>query len=339
MPHDHSHAADHAHDHAHAHSHTHAHGRGGHHHHHHIDPNAGDLKVALAVAVNVALTLAQIIGGVLSGSVALIADAIHNLSDAASLFIAFFARKIARRPTDDDMTFGYKRAELIAALINYTTLIVIGFYLIYEGIMRFFDPPEVAGWMVIIVAAIALVVDLVTALLTWRLSKESANIRAAFLHNVADALGSVAVIVVGVLIVAFGWTLADPIATLGIAGYILWMGFAEIRGVIRILMLGSPPWIDPQQVLARICAIEGVEDVHHLHIWQISEEVVSLEAHVVVSARHWPACQQVKQAVKAALAADFAISHVTLDMEGPGDACESATGRGLSASAPAPATP
>ncbi len=312
MPHDHGHA------------HGHSHGHAGHHHHHHIDPEAGDLKVALAVAVNVALTLAQIVGGVLSGSVALIADAIHNLSDAASLFIAFFARKIARRPSDAGMTFGYRRAELIAALINYTTLIVIGFYLIYEGIMRFFEPPEVAGWLVIIVAGIALVIDLITALLTFRLSKESANIRAAFLHNVADALGSVAVIVVGVLIVLFDWRLADPIATLGIAGYILWMGFAEIRGVIRILMLGSPPWIAPEEVIAAMESVEGVAGVHHLHLWQISEEVASLEAHVVVEPAHWPDCLGVKQALRARLSAAFGLGHVTLDMEGPEDACPGA---------------
>ncbi len=316
MPHDHSH-----------------HGHHGHHgHHHHIDSNAGDARIAMAVGANIALTVAQIIGGVLSGSVALIADALHNLSDAAALGIALLARKIARRPTDAAMTFGYKRADLVAALINYTTLIVIGFYLIYEGMMRFFDPPEVAGWLVIIVASVALLVDAVTALLTWRMAKESVNIRAAFLHNIADALGSVAVIIVGTLIVAFDWYLADPIATLGIAAYILWMGFAEIRGVIHILMLGSPAWIDPQDVLKVVAEVDGVENIHHLHLWQISENVVSLEAHVVVSAVHWPACHPVKLAVKSRLLEVFGITHVTLDMEGHEEAC---TGAGAIGAAPA----
>ncbi|MCI2400718.1 cation diffusion facilitator family transporter [Aliiroseovarius subalbicans] len=293
-----------------------------HHHHHHTDPEAGDARVAWAVAANVALTLAQIVGGLLSGSVALIADAIHNLSDAASLAIAFFARKIARRPTDAGMTFGYKRAELVAALINYTTLIVIGFYLLYEGIMRFFDPPEVTGWLVIIVAGIALAVDAFTALMTWRMAKDSANIRAAFLHNVADALGSVAVIVVGILIVTFGWHLADPIATIGIATYILWMGLGEVRGVIHILMLGAPQGIEAEEVLAVMEAVDGIDSVHHLHIWQISEQVVSLEAHVVADAANWPDCANAKRAVKNVLRDRFAITHVTLDMEGPGDHCD-----------------
>lgn len=316
---------------AHEDSKVHDHGEHKHvgHHHHHMDATAGDLKVGIAVVVNVLLTVAQIVGGVLSGSVALIADAIHNLSDAASLGIAFFARKIARRPSDGDMTFGYKRAELIAALINYTTLIVIGFYLIYEGIMRFFDPPEVIGWLVIIVAGIALIIDLITALLTFRLSKESANIRAAFLHNVADALGSVAVIAVGALIVLFDWRLADPIATLGIAAYILWMGFVEIRGVIRILMLGSPPWIDPREVVASMEKIAGVANVHHLHIWQISEEVVSLEAHVVVEPDYWPESQAIKQVLKAYLSQAYGVGHVTLDMETGEAACKGAMAIGM----------
>lgn len=315
MPHD--HARDVPHTHSHGHSH-------GHHHHHHIDPEAGDFRVALAVAVNVFLTLAQIVGGLLSGSVALIADAIHNLSDAASLAIAFFARKISRRPTDGQMTFGYKRVELVAALINLTTLIVIGIYLAYEGIMRFFAPPEVAGWLVIVVAGIALVVDTITALLTWRMAQDSANIRAAFLHNLADALGSVAVIVVGVLIVAFDWHLADPIATLAIAGYIIWMGLGELKGVARILMLGTPPGLDAEEVIGAMEVVQGVEDVHHVHLWQISEEVTSLEAHVVVSEGHWKDLAAIKSALKSVLKQRFGIGHVTLDMEAVHGRCDGA---------------
>lgn len=219
------------------------------HHHHHVDPDAGDAKVFLAIVVNLGLTVAQIVGGILSGSLALIADAIHNLSDALSLVIAFFARRIARRPANADMTFGYGRAEIVAALVNYTTLIVIGLYLAYEAVLRFFNPQGVDGWLVVIIAGIALAVDLVTALLIYSLSKQSANIRAAFLHTVADALGSIAVIIAGTLILLYDWPLVDPIVTLMIAGYILWMSFAEIGPVIRILMLGSAPDIDTNSVL------------------------------------------------------------------------------------------
>ena len=226
----------------------------GHHHHHHVDAEAGDARVAWAVVVNLGLTVAQIIGGIVSGSLAMIADAIHNLSDAMSLIIAFFARKIARRP-----------AEVVAALINYTTLIVIGFYLVYEAVMRFIEPSGVDGWLVVIIAGVALIVDVVTALLTWSLSKESVNIRAAFLHNVADALGSVAVIFAGTLIILYDWQIIDPIVTLAIAGYILWMSFSEIGGVIRILMLGSPADLDTGAVLKSVEAVDGVTGIHHPH--------------------------------------------------------------------------
>ena len=193
-----------------------------HHHHHHALPEQGDTLVLWAVAVNIALTVAQIIAGVIAGSLAMIADAIHNLSDALSLVIAFAARRIARRPADAKMTFGYGRAEVIAALVNYTTLIVIALYLAAEGIERLFNPVEVQGWIVVVVAGIALVVDLLTALLILRLSRDSVNMRAAFLHNLADALGSVAVIIAGVLILLYDWRLIDPILTLMIAAYILW---------------------------------------------------------------------------------------------------------------------
>ena len=132
-----------------------------HDHAHHAGPD-GDRRVALAVGVNIVLTVAQVVGGLLSGSLALIADALHNLSDALSLIIALVARRIARRPADDQMTFGYGRAEVVAALVNLTTLIVLGLFLIYEGIGRLFDPQPIDGWIVVILAAIALVVDLVT---------------------------------------------------------------------------------------------------------------------------------------------------------------------------------
>ncbi len=310
---------DHPHDPSHNHRHDH-----GHSHHHHLPADAGGQVMGWAVAVNLALTLAEIVGGLLSGSVALIADAVHNLSDAAALAIAWGARRVAQRPTDSDMTFGYKRAELVAALINYTTLILIGFYLVWEAVDRLMNPRPIEGGLVIAVAVLALVIDTVTALLTWRLSKESLNIRAAFLHNLADALGSVAVIAVGALVLLFDWRLADPLVTFGIALYILVMALGEIRAVIRILMLGSPPEIDPDALLADMEAVPGVEGIHHLHLWQISEHVTSLEAHVVTRAETLEAVRAVKLALRAVLKERFGISHVTLDTEAPLEGCDDA---------------
>jgi len=289
--------------------------------HNHVDLNAGDARVFWAVIVNLGLTVAQIIGGVLSGSLALIADAIHNLSDALSLIIAFFARKIARRPANETMTFGYGRAEIVAALINYTTLIVIGLYLTYEAILRFFEPQGVDGWLVVIIAGIALVVDAVTALLTYSLSKQSMNIRAAFLHNVADALGSIAVIVAGTLIILYDWRLVDPLVTLLIAGYILWQSFAEIGAVIRILMLGSPPDLDTRSVLREMKGVAGVADIHHLHLWQMQEHESALDAHLVIDTGRWSDADTIKNTVKTALESQFGISHTTLELECSGHAC------------------
>ena len=286
----------------------------GHHGHAHIDPDAGDRRVAMAVFVNFALTFVQIVGGLLSGSLALIADAIHNLSDAVSLVIAFGARKIARRPADSDMTFGYARVETVAALINYTTLIVIGLYLVYEGVMRFFEPVGIDGWMVVIIATIALAVDLVTVALTYTMSKESMNIRAAFLHNLADALGSVAVIVAGTLIILFDWTIVDPIVTLMIAAYILWHAAVEIGDVIRVLMLGRPPSVKMGDVLEAMQHVDGVSGVHHVHLWQLEEKKAALQAHVVIDEGRWGDADAIKTRIRTVLA-DLKIDHSTLEME------------------------
>jgi cobalt-zinc-cadmium efflux system protein len=290
-------------------------------HHSHVDPDAGDRRVAIAIAVNIGLSVAQTIGGILSGSLALIADALHNFSDAISLIIAFAARKIARRPRDETMTFGYGRVEIVAALINYTTLIIVGLYLLYEAGARFLDPQPIAGWVIVIVAGVALAIDSVTAMLTYALSKSSMNIRAAFLHNVADALGSVAVIVAGTLILLFDWWLVDPIVTVMIAGYILLQSFKEIGPVIRILMLGSPPDIETNEVLDAVLEIDGVSGVHHAHFWQMNENRAALDAHVVIEQGQWAQAGGIKDAVKQALKDQFEIDHTTLELECAQHAC------------------
>jgi len=289
------------------------------HHHHHIDPDAGDRRVVWAVVVNLFLTVAQVAGGIVSGSLALIADAAHNFSDAISLIIALAARRIARRPRDATMTFGYGRAEIVAAMINYTTLIVIGLYLMVEAAFRLVDPPGVEGWIVVVIAGVALIVDTVTAFLTYAMSRTSVNIRAAFLHNVADALGSVAVIFAGTLILLYDWRLIDPLVTFGIAAYILWHAGRDIGPVIRILMMGTPDAPGLQRLSDRLCAEHGVEDVHHLHLWQIDEHRTAMEAHLVVAeSADFPA--RTGQ-IKAMLAREFGITHATLELETAASGC------------------
>ena len=285
------------------------------HGHAHIDPESGDRRVSIAIWANGLLTVAQIVGGILSGSLALIADALHNFSDMASLVIAFFARKIARRPADKRMTFGYGRVEIVAALINYTTLILIGFYLIYEGGMRMIDPPEVQGWTVVILGGVALVVDTLTALLTYSMQKGSVNIRALFLHNLSDALASVAVIIGGSLILLYNMRWVDPAITIGIALYILYLAFTEIGGPIRTLMLGSPPDIDNETVVQAMRGVDGVADVHHVHLWQMQEHEAALDCHVVLTADGWGQIEKIKAAIKDRLKDDFSIGHSSLEFE------------------------
>jgi len=294
-------------------------------HHHHIDAVGGDRRMGWAVAVNVVLTVAQLVGGVLSGSLALIADALHNFSDVISLLIAFAARRIARRNADARMTFGYARVEVVAASVNYTTLILVGLYLVYEALLRLLDPSPVEGNVVVWLALVALAVNGATAFLTYALSRESLNIRAAFLHNLADALGSLAVLVAGLLIVLFGWTLADPLITLAIAAYILVQSFREIGPVIRILVLGAPPDIDTGKVLAAIAEVAGVCGVHRAHIWQYDEHESALDAHLVVEDAAWERTESVKQEVRDRLARDFGIAHSTLELERSGQGCEAAS--------------
>ena len=292
-----------------------------HHHHHHIDPKSGDGRMALAVGVNILLTVAQIIGGILSGSLALIADALHNLSDALSLFIAFFARKVARRPADDIMTFGYGRAEVVAALINYTSLILVGLWLAFEAVMRFLDPQPVDGWLVVGLASLALVIDLVTAWLTFRMAKDSVNIRAAFLHNVADALGSVAVIAAGIAILVFDWLWIDPAITLLISAYILWMAWGEMGDVIRILMLGVPEHLSLHDVKASIMAVEGVDHLHHLKLWSAQEHETALTAHIVISQSAWRNIAWIRQTIRTTLHDVHGIEMVTLELETAPEVC------------------
>lgn len=284
-------------------------------------PDAGDRRLSWAVGVNVGLTVAQVVGGVLSGSLALIADALHNFSDAVALIIAFAARRIARRPADAVMNFGYGRAEAVAALVNYTTLVVIALYLIYEGIVRFFQPEPIDGWMVVWIAGIALVVDVATAMLTWQMSKGSMNIRAAFLHNVADALGSVAVIVAGTLVILFDWVWVDPAVTLMVAGYILWHVRAEVGGVVRLLMMGSPVQIGAEAVIRAIESDPDVASVHNLRLWEMREREPALDAHVVIAAQSWEQAERVKARIKAMLGREFGISHSTLELERSSEFC------------------
>ena len=291
----------------------------GHDTHHHDVSQLSDRRIIWSVLLNVGLTVAEVVGGILSGSVALIADALHNFNDAMALVVTLVARRVSRRRADNQYTFGYRRAELIGATINLTALIVVGLFLISEAVKRLISPEEINGWVVIIVAAIALVVDIGTAWLLWAMSKGSLNVRAAFIHNVSDALASVAVLIGGVCVVLWEITVVDPLLTLLIAGYILYQGFKAMRGAVRILMQAAPAGLDLQAMINELNALDGVDHLHHVHVWQIDEHRRSLEAHVMVSEADSSQWSAIKQRIKQALSDRFDIDHSTLEFEGPGE--------------------
>ena len=285
----------------------------GHGHSHGNPSEVGETRLWWAVGANMLLTVAQVIGGLVSGSLSLVADALHNFSDAASLLIALVAIRIGRKPPDQFKTFGYKRAETVAALINLTTLIIIGIYLCYEAVTRFITPEPIAGWIIIIVAGIALIIDIFTALLTYSQSKSSMNIRAAFLHNVTDALASVGVIIAGSLILLYGWVWVDAVITLLIAGYILYQGFNEMPKVIHLLMEGTPEGIEMATIIKSMESINGVKNVHHMHVWQLDEQRNALECHVVLNENE--DMDDLKHRLKKMLHDEYHIEHSTLEFE------------------------
>ncbi|PWG01989.1 cation diffusion facilitator family transporter [Sphingosinicella humi] len=281
--------------------------------HDHGERNMSDGRLVGAVVVNLLLTVAQIVGGAVSGSLALIADALHNLNDAASLGLALFARRVGRRPADKLMTFGYGRAEIVAALINLTTLVIVGLYLLVEAINRFLDPQPVGGWIVVIVAGIALVIDIITALLVYAGSKHSLNIKAAFLHNVSDALASVGVIIAGTLILLYDLYIADLVMTVLIASYVLYQGFSLLPQTIKLLMGAVPDDVEFDAIVKALRETDGVKDLHHVHIWSLDEHERALEAHLVPAVSSLEAFEQVKADARGMLRQRFSIGHATLE--------------------------
>jgi cobalt-zinc-cadmium efflux system protein len=293
------------------------------HDHSHAGHELSDFRLVAAIALNLALTLVEAIAGLVAGSLALLADALHNFNDCGSLVIALVARRVARLPSDERRTFGYRRAEIVGALINLTILVVIGLYLLGEGLHRLFDPREVEGWIVVMVAAVALAVDIGTAILLYAMSRGNLNLRAAYLHNLGDAIASVGVILAGAAVLLWGAYWVDPAVTLVIAAYILWQSLAMMARSIHILMEGAPADVDSDALVRELEVIEGVIEVHHVHIWELDEHHRALEAHIVVDEAHLARWAEIKQQIKQLLGERFHIHHSTLEFEAPGEeACQ-----------------
>lgn len=263
--------------------------------------------------------VAELVGGWLSNSLALLADAGHMFSDAAALGLALFAIWMAQKPATAERTFGYYRAEILAALVNGAALIVIAIFILVEAWGRFREPPEVDAPLMIAIALGGLLINLVGLLVLSGRRAESLNLRGAWLHVLSDALGSLQAVVAGVLILFFGWAWVDPLASVLIALLVAWSAWSLLRDSVAVLMEGSPAHIDVTEVRETLRDTPRVLDVHDLHIWTITSGLDSLSAHVVVEPE---APEDLLATIQQTLHDRFGIEHVTIQLECRGCAVE-----------------
>lgn len=252
----------------------------GHPHHHHGSHDLKGRNLLISIILNVVITLSQIIGGVISGSLALLSDALHNLSDVISLVISYIANVLSRKKASTGRTFGYKRAEIIAAFVNSATLIIVAVFLIKEAIERFFNPETIGSGIVITLSILGILANGFSVLLLRPDSNRNMNLRSAYLHLFTDMMASVAVLLGGILMYYFEWYWMDPLLTILIALYLVYMGYDLLRDSTRVLMLFTPNTIEIQHIVQAICTLEPVKNVHHVHIWQLNEDEVHMEAHI-----------------------------------------------------------
>jgi cobalt-zinc-cadmium efflux system protein len=280
----------------------------------------GRLRVALSITLTVMVV--EIIGGVLADSLALIADAAHMATDALGLGMALLAIHFAGRPPSDRRTFGYARAEILAALANCLLLLGVGGYVLYEAIQRFITPAGTEGGLTVVFALIGLVANMISLTLLMRGRRDSLNVRGAFLEVAADALGSVAVLISALVILATGWLAADPIASLAIGLMIVPRTVKLLRETLDVLLESAPKNVDMAEVRAHILALPGVEDVHDLHAWTITSGMPVLSAHVVVSPDTLSAMDNEKMLheLQGCLDDHFDVEHCTFQLEPSGHA-------------------
>lgn len=281
-----------------------------HHHHHHLEVSGKTIGLLLlSFAINMLLSIAEIVGGLISGSVALIGDALHNTSDALSILVAVIAFKIGGKKADSKYTYGFKRAEVIGGFINLILLFISGCYLVVEGIERLIKPENIDGMIIIWISVLALIIDIATAKISHHDSHHSHNMKMLFIHNLADAFGSIGVIVSGICILWWGAYWVDGVIALVIAAYMIWQSVVSFKPIVNILMNAAPDNINLDDVKKAIAKIKGVEDVHHLHLWSLGEHETALECHVVADN------VAVVQKIAKKLDDKFAIEHCNVQVE------------------------
>ncbi len=269
--------------------------------------------LAAALALVVGLLAAEVVAGIVAGSLALLADAGHMLTDAAALGFALFAVTLAGRPAQGRWTFGYRRLEILAAQANGLTLLVVATLIVYSAVRRLIAPPDVRGGIVLGIALGGVLVNLGATAILSRASRESLNVRGAFLHVASDLAAFVATALAGGLILATGWDRFDPLASLGVAGLMLWASWGLIRESASIFLERSPEGIDPDAVGRAIIAAPEVVEVHDLHVWTVTSGFPALAAHVLVEPN--ADCHAIRRSLEAMLRERFALSHTTLQVD------------------------
>lgn len=315
----------HLHSHDHDEAHDHDHGRAGHHHF----PDAADAarmrpeqrakerrSLLLTFAITTAIMVLEAVGGFVSGSLSLKADAGHMLTDSSSLLLAVLALSFASRPADLRRTYGFYRLEILAALANGVTLLFLSGWIVFEAIERFSDPHPVEAKTMALVAAVGLVANAAGLFLLHR-KGGSLNLRGAYLHVLGDTLSSVGVIVAAGVILLTGWTLVDPLLSIAIACVIVWSAWSLVRDAIDVLLEAVPAHLDLADVLHSMEQAPGVARVHDLHIWTISSGMHSLSAHVVVESCDMGRNEEILGSLRAMLAEKYALDHITLQIETP----------------------
>ena len=250
----------------------------GHSHDHNHDTKGK--KLVISILLNVLITVSQVIGGLVSGSLALLSDALHNFSDVLSLLISYIADKLSKRKASLSKTFGYKRAEIIAAFVNSSTLLIVAVYLIYESIERFITPQEIESNLVIWLSGIAILANGFSVLLLKKEADSNMNLRSAYLHLITDMSASVAVLIGGLLMKYYQIWWIDSVLTFCIAIYLVYMGYDLFKQSLKVLMLFTPGNVSIDAIIATVNNFKEVKAMHHVHVWQLNEQEVHLEAHI-----------------------------------------------------------
>jgi cobalt-zinc-cadmium efflux system protein len=285
------------------------------HHAGHSHDATGGKALKISLAIVLVVMIAEIVGGIISGSLALIGDAGHMLVDALALSLSLFAITIARRSASASRTYGYHRVEIMAALANGVILIVVAGYIFYEAYQRFAEPPEVQAPLMLIVAAVGLVANIAGLLLLSKASHGNLNVKAAFWHIIGDTISSVGVIIAGIIILITGSTIADPIIAVIIGVIILWGAVRIVREAADILMESVPKHIDVDRVVESMKQVEGVDGVGDIHVWTITSGIYALSAHLLIQDRMVSHAAEILEEVNHKLEHDFRITHTTLQLE------------------------